>query len=376
LIGFQSAIATSLLVFAILLLVSFWRLQNVPLGFDGNRVLTVEMRLLDLRYRQPGALASFQADLARRVRAIPGVLELGIATATPFRGVDFLSALSRPGQPGRVEANVRRVDPGYFSVLRIGVKRGRSLLATDTPERPRVTVISESLARAMFGDDDPLGRMIDYDVPHEVVGVVGDLRYQSRDKAPRAAMYFPLSQTPSELMCVLVRLAPNAGDVATAIRRTVHEIDPGVPAMNAATVDQIVSDSVADRRFYTVAASAFAGVALLLTAVGLGVLVARVAAERRQELAIRATLGATSTQLLRLAVGQGVSPVMVGAVVGLGGAFAGARLVQHLLFDVTPRVPWAYAGAGALVLVVAMIACGIAARGVIDVDPATVLRAD
>ncbi len=376
LIGFQSAVATSLLVFATLLLVSFWRLQNVPLGFDGERVMTVEMRLLDPRYRQPGALAAFQEDLATRVRAIPGVLELGIATAAPFRGVDFLSVLSRPGEAGGVEANARSVDPGYFSVLRISVKRGRGLLATDTPDRPRVTVISESLARAMFSEDDPLGRTIDLDVPHEVVGVVEDLRYQSRDKAPRAAMYLPLSQKPSELMCVLVRLAPNAGDVAAAIRRTVHEIDPGVPAMNAATLDQIVSDSVADRRFYTVAAAAFAGVALLLTSVGLGVLVARVAAERRKDIAIRAALGATATRLFGLAVGQGVFPVMVGAVVGLGGAFAGARLVQHLLFDVTPRVPWAYATAGGLVLCVALVSCMIAARDVIHADPATVLRAD
>ena len=376
LIGFQSAVATSLLVFATLLLVSFWRLQRVPLGFDGERVMTVELRLLDTKYRQPGALAAFQEDLATRVRAIPGVLELGIATAAPFRGVDFLSVLNQPGRAVEVEVNTRSVDPGYFSVLRIGVKRGRGLRATDTPDRPRVTVISESLARTMFSGDDPLGRTIDYGGPHEVVGVVGDLRYQSRDKAPRAAMYLPLSQRPSELMCILVRLAPNAGDVAAAIRRTVHEIDPGVPAMNAATLDQIVSDSVADRRFYSVAASAFAAVALLLTSVGLGVLVARVVAERRRELAIRAALGAAATRLLRLAVGQGVFPVTVGAVVGLGGAFAGAGLVQHLLFEITPRAPWAYAAVGGLVLLVAVGACLIAARDVFSADPATVLRAE
>jgi putative ABC transport system permease protein len=376
LLGLQSAVATALLVLASLLLVSFWRLQHTPLGFDGERVLTVEMRLLDQKYRTPAALADFQSALTKRVSAIPGVREIGLTTAVPFRGTDFLSVLGRAGQRGAVEANARYVDPGYFSVLRIGVKHGRGFQDTDTSDRPKVTVISESLARAMFRDDNPLGRTIDYGYPIEVVGVVGDLRYQSRDKAPRAAMYMPLSQSPNSLLCVLVRTTQDAGDVAGAIRRAVHGIDPAVPVMNAATVDQIISESVADRRFYTVATSAFASVALLLTTVGLGVVVSRTVAERQRELAIRAALGATLGRLVRLCVRQGVAPVALGAILGLCGAYFAGSLAQHLLFEVSPQGPWAYVAAFSVVVAVGVVACLVGARGVTEADPSRVLRAE
>ncbi len=173
LVGMQAAIATALLLTALLLIVSFWRLSHVPLGFDGERVLTVEMRLIDPKYLPPRpppgappnpspppspALVAFQEQLLAGVRALPGVLEAGLTSAVPFRGVDFVYVLNRVGQTKSVAGNARFVDPGYFSVLKVPLKRGRLFADTDTPASPQVVVISESYAREMFGNDDPIGQ--------------------------------------------------------------------------------------------------------------------------------------------------------------------------------------------------------------------------
>ena len=194
LVGMQAAIATSLLLTALLLIVSFWRLSHVPLGFDGERVVTVEMRLIDPKSLParpaPGAppnpspppspaLVAFQEQLLAGVRALPGVLEAGLTSAVPFRGVDFVYVLNRVGQTKSVAGNARFVDAGYFSALKVPLKRGRLFADTDTALSPLVMVISESYARGMFGNEDPIGQRIEARAAAEVIGVVGDVRYQS-----------------------------------------------------------------------------------------------------------------------------------------------------------------------------------------------------
>jgi predicted permease len=392
LVGLQAAVATALLILAALLLASFWRLAHVPLGFDAEHVLTVEMRLLDQKYmgrrpppvpgQPPGAaipsevLRVFQEQLAARVRALPGVLDAGLTTAVPFRGVDFVFVLNRVGETRRYGANARFVDPGYFSVMRVAPMRGRLFTDTDTVASPRVAVLSEAYAREMFGSIDPIGQAVDLDGPVEVVGVVADLRYQSFASEPYPAIYFPRAQNPNELICVVARVAPNAGDLGPAVRSIVRDLDPAIPAMNLTTVDQIISDSVADRRFYTTATSAFAVVALLLTVVGLMVIVARSVVERRRELAIRSALGATPLRLIALVVRQGLAPVVAGAAVGVAGAFAGAVVVAQFLFHVAPREPLVYGSVALLVVGVASLASVVPARWIMAESPAAVLRAD
>ena len=391
LVGMQAAIATALLLTALLLIVSFWRLSHVPLGFDGERVLTVEMRLIDPKYLPPRpppgappnpspppspALVAFQEQLLAGVRALPGVLEAGLTSAVPFRGVDFVYVLNRVGQTKSVAGNARFVDPGYFSVLKVPLTRGRLFADTDTPASPQVVVISESYAREMFGNDDPIGQQIEARTAAEVIGVVGDVRYQSFASDPYPAIYFPRTQSPNELICVVARTAPNAGNLGPAIRQVVRALDPNLPAMNLTTVDQIVSASVADRRFYTVATTAFASLALALTVVGLIVVISRAVAERRRELAIRAALGATASRLVRLVARQGLTPVLAGAAVGLAAAFASARLLQQFLFGVTPRAPLIFAGVAALVIGIAAVAALIPARRAAKTTPASALRAE
>jgi putative ABC transport system permease protein len=260
--------------------------------------------------------------------------------------------------------------------MRLELVRGRLLSPADTAGNPKATVISESYARQLFGSENPIGRAIDYHEPVTVVGVVRDVRYAGLDKEPFPAIYLPVAQWPSELMCVVARTAPNAGDLGPAVRAAVRAIDSAQPVMNLTTIDRIISESVADRRFYTTATSAFAMVALLLTTVGLVVIVSRSVVERQRELAIRAALGATTSRLVRLVMRQGLVPVVAGAGLGIAAASAGASLLDQFLFHVTSREPGTYAGVGLLIVAVAAVATFVPARRVADTEPAGVLRAE
>jgi hypothetical protein len=304
------------------------------------------------------------------------VLDAGITSAVPFRGVDFSSVLHVVGQQKRVVGNARFVDPAYFSVMQIPLVRGRLFSDRDTVTSGKVTVLSESYARQMFGNDNALGKQIDNDGPVEVVGLVRDARYVALDKEPAPSIYFPAAQFPNELVCLVARTLPNAGDLGPAVRRIVHDLDPALPAMNVTTIDRIINESVGQRRFYTMATSAFAALALLLTIVGLVVVVARSVVERRRELAIRAALGATAPRLVQSVVGQGLVPVLMGTAAGLGSAYVGATLLAQFLFQVTPREPTIYAAAAVVIVAVAALASFVPARRVTSVAPADVMRAE
>jgi putative ABC transport system permease protein len=291
LVALQSTIATSLLVGAAMLLISFWQLQHVDLGFDGNRVLTAEMRILETNRYSIQQVASFQRQLAQRVRALPGVLDAGIASAVPFRGVDFLWGISALSSKNSTWANARQVDPGYFRVMRIHLLRGRLLAESDTQSSERVAVLSESLARQLFPHEDAIGNRCK--TPFDavtVVGIVGDVRYEARDLDPRPALYMAAAQGPTELICVVARISDNAQMGADMLRSAIHQIDPTVPVMGITTIDQIVSESGAGRQFYTTVTVALAALALALTGTGLIVILTRSIAERRRELAIRCAL--------------------------------------------------------------------------------------
>ncbi len=375
-IALQANVATWLLVGAALLLISFWRLGRVDLGFDGNRVLTAEMRLIDPKYSDDGAAARFQQEVIERVRALPGVREAGVTSAVPFRGVDWMYRYKRVGYEKIYMANVREVDPAYFSVMRLVLLRGRLLTDRDTVSSEPVLVISESVARQVFPGEEPIGKRLDPLGPHTIVGVVKDVRYKGLDQPPSPAIYVPAAQSPSELVCLVLRTAVDGDRMGAALRSVVHQVDPAVPVMDVTTVSQIVSESVADRRFYTAVISAFAALAVLLTATGLVVVIARSVAERRRELAIRCALGAQSRELMGLVIRQGLTPVILGAAIGLAGAWAGARILERFLFGVTLHEPAVYAGAGVFTVAIAALACFLPARHAGTLPPAAALQSE
>jgi predicted permease len=376
LIAGQTAVATALLVASSLLLLSFWRLGRVDLGFDGSRVLTVEMRLLEPRYFNPDVQRALQEDLIGRVRAIPGVIEAGFTSAVPFRGTDWALALTRDGTGPRVFGNGRYVDDTFFSIMKIPLRRGRLFTTADTPASQRVAVVSESFGRRMFGGSDPIGETFDFDGRVEVVGIVGDVRYQSHDREASPAVYFARTQQPSELMCLVLRTAPGAGDIGAALRAAIRSADPSLPPMNLTTIDRIISESVADRRFYTTTTVAFASLALLLTATALVIVIARAAVERRRELAIRTALGASARHLIALVARQGVIPGAAGIAAGLGAAWFGTTILQQFLFGIQPREPLVYGAACLTAMALAAISSYLPARRVGRLLPADVLRGE
>lgn len=379
LVAAQAAMATALLISASLLLTSFWRLGRVPLGYDGDQVVTVELQLLDFRYAvSRGVAGRFQDDLMARVRTIPGIEDVAVTSAVPFRGFDPPVDLPVPGVGMLKSVPLRTVDPAYFRVMRIPAVRGRLLDENDREAGPPVAVISESLARLAFGSGNPIGRKIGSDPVTEVVGVVADPYYANLEKDPAPTFYIPRSQNPRVIFSLVARTTATASmrSVVPAIRRAIRDLDPTLPAMNFTTVGELVDASVANRRFYTVATVAFAAMALLLTTAGLVVVIARVVAERRRELAIRAALGATRSVLVRTATSTALMACGVGVVVGLAGAFSASGVLRQFLFNVAPRSPVAYSAVAVLVLSVAVLAAWAPVRRFDRTPLVTLLKAE
>lgn len=380
-VGVQAFVAAALLVGAALLLTSFWRLTHMPLGFDAEEVLTLEMRLLDTRFRDPEALLAFQEALRARVRALPGVRQVGLTSAVPFRGVDWLYGGLEPLGEGRASGgNMRAVDEAYFDVMNVPLLRGRLVSERDLATTTPVVALSESFARGMFGAGDAVGREIqpfgELDGPVRVVGIVGDVRYQSYETDPVPALYVPRTQRPSELVCLVVQAAPGAGDLRAALVAAVRDVDPAVPAMKVTSIGEILDESVADRRFYTAATTTFAALGLLLTAAGLVVVVSRAVVESRRELALRTALGATPTRLHAHVVRQHLWPVLTGAVLGLLVASTLVQLISVLLFRVDARSPALYAGVAMVVVVASAVAALVPALMASRIAPAQALRAE
>jgi len=373
LVALQSAAAVVLLVGSTVLLASFWNLHQVELGFDGERVWTAEMRLRDVTYDEPGAMGRFQDQVMERVRAIPGVMEAGMTSAVPFRGVDWTRRYGLDEGRTPYVANFRQVDPGYFEVMRLELLAGRFFNESDDERGEPTAVVSERVALDAFGRVDVLGERLPLRDRVTIVGVVRDVRYRSLDQEPTAAIYLPRAQQPSELMCLVVR-ASEGIDVGGALRAAVRAVDPTVPLMRTTTVDSILSESVSDRRFYTVTTAVFAALALLITAIGLAVVTARSIAERRRELAVRAALGARPGQLTATGMRRGLQAALFGSAIGVWAAWAASRWIAPFSFEVSVNDPALYAAAGGLTLAIVGSAGLLAARRAGTGSPATVLK--
>jgi putative ABC transport system permease protein len=370
----QVAIVLVLLVAGGLLLNSFWRLQQVDLGFDGDRVFTAEMRLLNPRYFDGARLRAFQDELLTRVRAIPGVAQASITSSVPLRGVDWTTSLPHAGK--RVVAKRRDVDPEYFEVMSIPLLAGRLFTAADTSPAAPVAIVSRSFAETLFPGESPLGRYLGLDEKSrmEIVGVVGDVRNVRIEAEGDPAYYVPRAQQSSELIVLVARTTSGAPDLAPAVRAIVSSIDPMQPVMNATTVDQIVSETIADRRFYALVTLAFAIVTLLLAAAGLYGVTSYGVVARTREIGVRTALGADARRLVTLLVGQGIRPVLAGLAIGVFLAFWAVRFIERFLFDMR-GVEWlTFVTAASAVLALGFVACLLPALRASRLAPTVALR--
>jgi predicted permease len=288
-----------------------------------------------------------------------------------------------PFAPG--EANTARsytVSPEYFRTLGVPVRRGRAFTAADAKNAPGVIVVNDAFVRAYFPGQDPLGQHVILDgpdnkplPPREVVGVVGNVRFEKFDDEERPEYYIPFEQAPTAVTQVVVRArGEDAAALTPSVRSALKDVDPNLLIWRTQTMDELVSQSVAPQRFNVALLGFFAALAMLLAAVGIYGVMSYTVTQRRHEMGIRMALGAQRRDVLRLVVGQGMALTLAGLALGLAGAFALTRLMSGLLYGVSATDPPVFAAVALLLAAVALLACYLPARRATKVDPMTALR--
>ena len=393
----QVALAIVLLAGAGLTLKSFWHAQNAPLGFDPHGVLNIVISLPEAKYKKEEQKAAFWTQLLERMQRLPGVEAAAISANSPFDDDEWDSHFhvtgTPPIPPGQEPiAEMSTVSADYFRVLGMPILRGRSFGAEDPPGEkghPRSIIIDESFARKYFPGKDPIGQHIDDNQtldknapPMTIVGVVPRTRNESpgEDNSEKLQMveeYLLASQAPESANNLHIRTsARDMGPLVAAVKGEVQALDPDQPIGQISTMEQSIASSLATRRLMMVLLGAFAVLALVLASVGLYGVMALTVTQRTRELGIRMALGAERTCIFRLVLGQGMSLMAVGTVLGLVGAVAVGRALMSLLYNVGALDAGAVVTAVSSLLTVALIACCVPARRATRVDPIVALRTE
>jgi len=378
LIAAEIALSLILLVGAGLLWRSFVRVMGVDLGFQPERVLAVGINLPETRYDADQRLGFFE-ELERRVTALPGVEAAAFANRLPLRG-GWGSGVTLESSPEVLrEADFQAVSPGYFETLGIGLERGRLLTRADRKGQPPAAVVNQAFARRFLAGADPIGRRFHRSSQPwvTIVGVVNDIRRAGKTGEINPQVYLSAAQNdlyPVRLADFAVRARTGPRQLVNAVQRQVWAIDKDQPVTNVRTLEEILSRSVAERRFEMVLLIAFAGVAVLLATIGIFGVLSYIVNQRMAELGIRVALGASPGRIVAMVLRQAGWWIAIGTGVGLAGAFALTKYLASLLFQVRQGDPWTYAAAVFLLLAVSMAAALIPARRGAKVDPMTALR--
>jgi len=377
LVALEVGLCAALLVTAGLFLSSFVRLTTIPRGFDIERVLAVDVALPGTKYAKDADVSRFFETVLDQARALPGVESAAISSYLPLQGESWIDIIRTENDPRpdaeRPSANLRFISPGYFRTLHIPVQAGRDFESSDRMHL--AAIISQSLARKLWPNADPVGRkLIDNGRTLEVVGVVGDSRSTRLDQNPVDMLYIPLWQRPQNSSSILVRTGMDPKSLAAALRAVVWSADRDVPVPQERTLEQIMSESVARQRFQMSLVLLFAIAALALAAFGTYGVVSYAVARRRAEIGIRIALGAGQGRVLRLVLRQGMTPVLAGLAAGALAAVAIGSYVSSLLFEVSPHDPVSFAIAAAVLIAVSALACWIPARRAAGVDPLDAIR--
>lgn len=382
LVAGQIAIALILLIGASLMAKSLWVLLHVSPGFRAEQILTARLTLPDSRHRDVRLVATFQRNLLERVRNLPGVESAGLAAHLPLGGTDNAWAFSIEGGaplPSGVQRMVkyRPISPGYLETIGIPLLRGRGFSSGDHEDASLVVVINESMARTYWRQQDPVGQRLRFEteVWRTIVGIVGDVRHESPDSETRPEMYVPFAQTPyaETRSTIVVRTAINVASVTPALRQAVSATDRALPVDRVATMDQLVSSSVAQPRFRTILLAVFSILALAMASIGIYGVMNYLVIQRTREFGIRLAVGATEQDVLRLVLGRATVLIATGLVVGLVGSVALARFIASLLYGVSANDPLTFVVVP-LLSSVALAASYIPARRATRTDPIIALR--
>ena len=394
----QIALALVLLAGAGLMIKSAARLQGTGIGVNSDRVLTAR---IDLPSGASGASISgtamfpsggysaekrgiFFTQLTDRVRAMPGVESVGVANCPPVSGgcSSTIAGFER-GQhkvrPGMPSIGVHVASPEYFSTVGIQLRKGRLFTADERVERPRVVLVNETAAKAFWPNTDPIGKTITlgafgFEVGAEVIGVVSDVRYSTIESASVPDAYIPFLQSPQARMRLFVRSRLDQATLAAAIRQEVRQLDSTLPLSEVKTMDERVGDAMWRTRVAAWLFSAFAGLALLLTAVGIFGVMSQTVSQRTPEIGVRMALGAQGSDVLGLVLGRAGVLTAIGIGAGIAIALGLTRVMTALLYETDPGDPSTLAFVALLLGVVALAACYLPARRAARVDPIVALR--
>jgi len=381
----QVALTIVLLIGSGLMIRSLANLMSVDAGFDSRNLLTAEIRLPQSEYPDSEQRIQFYTTLVENVAAIPGVDEVAVINQLPIRNpgnnIYVHDADNPPLDPNEIRsAYIRAVLPGYFETMDIPLLSGRVIAATDVAESPPVLVISQGMADSIFPGVNPVGRraVVDFGQPttFEVVGVVGDVQQSTLTDSRLATMYASYLQIPYSAMAFAVRTAVEPESVVGALRDVVRALDPNIPIADVSTMESVIGRTLMTRKVRAVALSIFGGVALLLATVGLYGVLAFWVTRRRHEIGIRVALGASSGNVVEMILKRGIGLVAIGIVLGLGGAFAGTRLLEDMLYNVEPVDLTTFISVGVFFTGVAIVACLVPAWRALRVNPAETLQAE
>jgi len=380
----ELALALMLLVGAGLMVRTFWKLQQVNIGLDPSRVVTMRVAVAQTQMPEPAAVRQLWDRLQARVQSIPGVEAVSVANGLPpMRALnaddtDIEGYVKKPGGPDGNISFYMGVSPGYFEMMRIPILEGRALDARDTADANGAVVVNQTMARAFYGMDSPIGRRIRRGGNGKwstIVGLAADVKNAGVDKPAGTEVYFSHQQAGAVRgMYLLVKTPGSPQAIVSAVRAQIAQVDPTLPVSQVLPMSEVIDAATTRPRFLTVLLSLFSFIAVSLAAVGIYGVMAYTVAQRTQEFGIRMAVGAEGSDVLWLVLSQGMKIGLTGVALGAAGAFALTRLLRQLLFGIDSFDPATFAVTGVLLTFVILAACYIPARRATRIDPIVALR--
>jgi putative ABC transport system permease protein len=376
----EVALASVLLIGAGLAMKSFVNLQHVDPGIRPDHVLTFRMRLpTDNLYKSDREQAAFYRRVRAKVDSIPGIQSAGLSDVLPLgqqNDREYFTIEKHPLPAGQeLVADFRRISPQYLTTMGIALLRGRMLSERDGRDAPSVILIDETLAHQFFPNEDPIGRRMRlWGEFREVVGIVGQVHHYGLEKQPEPTIYAPYEQMTDKAMALAVRTTMDTQAMVKAVKQAIWSVDPGQPVFQIRSMDDYLSLAGTASRISTVLLLVFAGISMLLAALGIHGVVSYGVAQRTREFGLRMALGSTPGQLKALVVRSGIRTALIGLLAGMAGAAALGSTLRVLLYGVAPLDPAVMAAVAGLLLTVALIANYVPARRATRIDPMVALH--
>ena len=388
----EVALSLMLLVGAGLLIRSLWMLRSTNPGFDADHVVTMAVSIPSTKFTEPAQQVNYFNRVLDGVRAVPGIQSAGLIDSMPLTDDGSIQPVAIEGRPvlataDQPEVDVRFISTGYLSALRIALLRGRDIDDSDVAGQPGAVLISQSMAKLFWPNEDPLGKRLTLsfypDVTRVVVGVVADVKlYALNENRPLPALYLPMAQITAPKdggwqsfgMILIVRTKQDPASVIPALTGAVRDVDSDVPVLNVRTMVDAVSESLSPQRFSMLLLAAFAGLALLLAVVGIYGVMSHSVSRRTHEIGIRVALGARRQDVLMMVIRQGLLLALSGSAIGIVGALLLSRVIASQLYGVSPTDPVTFVAVSVLLTVVALAACYMPARRAMRVDPMVALK--